>query len=597
MNTVDNKQTAVQSLGISLGDIYYVLFRQKLKIVLFSALGVLAATGFYWAKPPLYQSEAKLFILYVVTTTVPKLAGPEANVKTPDERGENIMNSEVEILTSLDLVKDTARAYGPEKILAKAGGGNDLDKAAMLIKSNLIVETPKRSDVIRVVLQHPDPEVVTPVLTLLIDNYIKKHIEIHRAVGIIHDLLTQETDQMRSRLEQTEQELHTAKSKADVLSLDDARRAYTDQISEIRRNILSAAAELAERQAEFQEMRKVSVVPARPATVAPATAPASTPPPPEMRVKPDDEYQNVMARLDFLWKRKMELRTQYTENSVLVKGINDQIVEAEKRKRQLEAANPSLTMISVPTSAPATTPASTPASAPGSAVAYSQSTTSYDPLTEAAKIMALQTRIKILNAQLDQIRAETSKFDEKGDIISELQRKKELQEASYRFYANSLEQARIEEALGAGKVLNINKIQTPSPPFRDWFITLRLMATIIMGGILGGIALAFVSDLYLDRSVRRPVDIEKKLRLPLLLTIRDIGWFGRRRVAKATQRMLQRTDASAGGGLSEETAGLVPKLFNDPLLPFYEALRDRLDQRLESRNLVHKPKFIGVTSR
>ena len=168
---------------------------------------------------------------------------------------------------------------------------------------------------------------------------------------------------MRSRIEQTEQELHTAKSKADVLSLDDARRAYTDQISEIRRNILSAAAELAERQAEFQEMRKVSGVPARPATVAPATAPASTPPPPEMRVKPEDEYQNVMARLDFLWKRKMELRTQYTENSVLVKGINDQIVEAEKRKRQLEAANPSLTMISVPTSAPATTPASTPASA------------------------------------------------------------------------------------------------------------------------------------------------------------------------------------------------------------------------------------------
>jgi len=597
VNTVDNKQTAAPSLGISLGDIYYVLFRQKLKIVLFSALGVLAATGFYWAKPPLFQSEAKLFILYVVTTQVPKLSGPEANVKTPDERGENIMNSEVEILTSMDLVQQTVDTFGADKILAKAGGGDDRIRAAAFIKSNLTVETPKRSDVIRVVLQHPDPQVVQPVLSSLIDNYIKRHIEIHRAVGIIHDLLTQETDQMRLRLEQTEQELHTAKSKADVLSLDDARRAYTDQISEIRRNILSAAAELAERQAEFQEMRKTSVVPVvRPATVAPTTAPPSTPPPPELRMKPDDEYQHVLERLDFLRKKKMELRTQYTEHSVLVKGINDQIVEAENRKRQLEAANPSLTMISIPTATPAATPASAPASAPGSAVAYPQPATSYDSVTESAKIMALQTRIKILNAQLDQIRIETSRFDEKGDIINELQRKKELQEASYRFYANSLEQARIEEALGAGKVLNINKIQTPSPPFRDWFVTLRLLATIVMGGILAGIALAFVSDLYLDRSIRRPVDVEKKLRLPLLLTIRDIGWFGRRRVAKANQRMLQRTDASAGGGLSEETAGLVPKLFNDPLLPFYEALRDRLDQRLESRNLDHKPKFIGVTA-
>jgi polysaccharide biosynthesis transport protein len=597
VNTVDNKQTAVQGLGISLGDIYYVLFRQKLKIVLLSAMGILASTGFYMFKPPLYQSEAKLFILYVVTTQVPKMAGPEANVKSPDERGENIMNSEVEILTSLDLIKQTVTTITPEKILAKAGGGNDPDKAAALVKSNLIVETGKRSDVIRVVFQHPDPDVVRPFLGDLIENYIKRHIEIHRAVGIIHEFLTQETDQMRSRLEQTEQELHNAKSKADVLSLDDAKRSYTDQISDIRRNILSATAELAERQAELQEMRKSMAAPVRVPVVTPVTstvpaAPAGTPPP-EVRIKPDDEYQSVVERLDFLRKRKLELRTQYTEGSVLVKGINDQIVEAEKRKRQLEAANPGLTMISVPSATAA--PAAAPVAAPTTTVVYPQAASSYDPVTEAARIMALQTRIKILNAQLDQIRAETAKFDEKGDLISELQRKKDLQEASYRFYASNLEQARIEEALGAGKVLNIHKVQTPSPPTRDWFITIRIMGMIVGAGILAGLVLAFVSDMYLDRSVRRPVDVEKKLRLPLLLTIRDIGWFGRRRVAKATQRMMQHTDAGAGG-LAEQTAGLVPKLFSDPLLPFYETLRDRLDQRLESRNIVHKPKFIGITA-
>ncbi len=576
-----------------MGDIYYVLFRQNLKIVFMVFFFVLGSTGFYTFKPPLYQSEAKLFILYVVTAQVPKLAGPESNVKTPDERGENIMNSEVEILTSLDLIKQTVVAYGPDKVLARAGGGSDPDKAAAIIKGNLIVETAKRSDVIRVVLQHSDAEVVKPVLTLLIENYIKRHIEIHRAVGIIHDLLTQETDQMRSRLEQTEKELHDVKSKADVLSFDDARRAYTDQISEIRRNILSAAAELAERQAEFQEIRKGAAAKAHASLPPPSATPsaAATPPPPEMRVKPDDEYQSVSERLDFLRKRKMELRTQYTENSVLVKGINDQIIEAEKRKRQLEAANPALTMIGASTP----TPASTPASASTQTVIIPQTGATYDPVTESARIMALQTRIKILNAQLDQIRAETSKFDEKGDLISELQRRKELQEASYRFYANSLEQARIEEALGAGKVLNINKIQTPSPPMRDWLVTLRVMAMLVMGGVVVGLVLAFVSDMYLDRSVRRPADVEKKLRLPLLVTIRDIGWFGRRRVAKATQRLRQHTDASAGS-LTEQTAGLVPRLFNDPLLPFYETLRDRLDQRLERRNVTHKPKFVGVTA-
>src|SRR5438445_205325 len=73
--------------------------------------------------------------------------------KPPDELGENIINSELEILTSLDLAQEvvTKQDIGPEKILAKAGGGADPQRAAALIRKGLIVDVPKRSSVIRLV--------------------------------------------------------------------------------------------------------------------------------------------------------------------------------------------------------------------------------------------------------------------------------------------------------------------------------------------------------------------------------------------------------------------------------------------------------------
>lgn len=591
MNTAHNKQEMIQGFGLTLGDVYYVLFRQKWWITFLSALGVLGAVGFFWINPPAYQSEAKLFILYVLDTTVPKLASPESRVKSPDERGENIINSEIEILTSMDLVQQTVDVFGPERVLAKAGGGKDRIKAATLIKNNLIVESPKRSDVIRIVLQHRDPEVVQPILGALIENYIKKHLEIHRAVGIIGEFLTQETDQMRSRLAQTEQELRAAKVKADVLSLDDARRTFSDQIAQIRQMIFSAEAELVERQAQLQEMKRSVLPAAKPSVAAPVTRTPDTRAP-ETRMRPDDEYMAILTRLELLRKRREEFLTQYTSGSSLVRGINDQIAEAEKIKKKLEAANPGLIALSLPpqptSAAPTPVPEVTPTVAAPS--------TTFDPVVESARITALQSRIKVLNAQLDRIRVEGSQFDEKGSMLSELQRKKELQEASYRFYANSLEQARVEEALGAGKVLNINKIQQPSPPFRDWFVFLRIAITIVVAGVGAGVAMAFLVDMYLDRSVKRPVDVEKKLRLPLLLSIRDIGWFGRRHVAKAAAKLMSDVAPVADGSAPAESGTLVTKLLSDPLLPFYEALKDRLDQRLESRGVVSKPKLIGLTS-
>jgi len=108
------------------------------------------------------------------------------------------------------------------------------------------------------VFQHPDAGIVQPVLKGLIDSYLKKHAEVHQSRRTSDDFLTQQTDQLRSRLAQTDQELRKARNKAGVISLDDTKKAYTEQIAKIRQDLFAAEADLAERRAALQEVQRLS---------------------------------------------------------------------------------------------------------------------------------------------------------------------------------------------------------------------------------------------------------------------------------------------------------------------------------------------------
>ncbi len=89
--------------SITLNDVYYVLFRHKWMILGFAAAGILVAAIFYLALPTTYSSEAKLLVRYVMENRSMAAPTEKDQVKSPDSRGETIINSELEILTSLDL--------------------------------------------------------------------------------------------------------------------------------------------------------------------------------------------------------------------------------------------------------------------------------------------------------------------------------------------------------------------------------------------------------------------------------------------------------------------------------------------------------------
>ncbi len=95
----------------------------------------------------------------------------------------------------------------------------------------------------------------------------------------------------------------------------------------------------------------------------------------------------------------------------------------------------------------------------------------------------------------------------------------QLAEASYRAYAGNLEQARIDHALEANRISNVNIVQPPSlveKPTRPKPLLVICLALVAWVG--GSLGLAFGSE-YLDHSLKTPHEVEQRLGLPVLASI------------------------------------------------------------------------------
>jgi succinoglycan biosynthesis transport protein ExoP len=561
---MNSKQQDAQSGGMSLGDIYFTLFRHKWKILLFSALGFLAALALLIFKPPLYESKTELDILYVVQGKSFSQPGEDANTVPLNGHGYDIILTELKILQSLDVVMGAVQTVGAEKILAKTGGGNNTNEAASLIAKNLIVESSPGSSVIDVTLQHPDPVMVQPILSEIIACYFRKHTQVHLGSVMSGDYSIQETNRLYKALAQTKEELKNAKNIAGVFSIDAADKSYEEQLSQIRTKLFAAQAELVERKEVLKEMSN-----------ALSSILESTNTGIEISTDKVDEYRNVCTRLGLLRKKEQELLLQYTDQSVPIKDLRAQIAGNETFKKKLEIEEPRLTTFGVSLGAT-------------DHPAFSLS-------DNAAQISALEARIKILNSQLGQIQNDAAKIDESKTTISELEQRQHRQEAELEYFLRNLEQARIDTMIGAGKAPNIGIIQSPSCPVKHWSKKLQKMAAILaVGGIAIGLVLAFLIEMFLDRSLKRPVEIEAKLGLPLFISIPDFTQNGYP-LAKIKGKDPLLLTETAGKDVSENAA-LAPWNRQHPLRRFCEGLRDRLIVHFEVKNVTRNPKLVAVTS-
>lgn len=227
-------RTEPEHSSFNLGNILFAIFKWKRTILGFTLGGILAAASVYFFYPKVYESDARLLVRYVLERSgfdpVDGLTGQSGRGGT-GLTNDGVIAAEVAILTSWDLSVQVAEALGPNRVLPDVKAPSVVGAAAA-INSGLATTTAKNSNIIGVSYQNGKPEVATTVLNELVTRYFTKHLEVHRSAGAF-DFVSQQSDQIRARLNQTEDALKALKGKAGVMSLKDSMDSLSAQSSRL----------------------------------------------------------------------------------------------------------------------------------------------------------------------------------------------------------------------------------------------------------------------------------------------------------------------------------------------------------------------------
>ncbi len=355
------------------------------------------------------------------------------------------------------------------------------------------------------------------------------------------------------------------------MSLDESKRSYQAQIAKLTDELLSAEAELAERKAVLGDTTTNAVA----AISDTDTSQASVPP------EKVSDYTAATAQLENLRQRERELLLQFTGAHPQVRALRNQIAELTGQKSALEREYPALMNLGLAT------------------IQNNTNSFGVDIASEVTRIKALSARVHVIGILLSNVQGEASSVMALEPAIAELQRRRDSEEANYRYYLSTIEQARMGETLGPGKVTNMSVVESPTPPYLDKKKLMKPLFGLFAGCVACGLGLAFLIDFGLNRKIRRSADIKRLLRLPVFLTIPDTSWTGRFRLRwPSFNRNRKSRSAAQPAGKGEEPSIESALAVWDPshhLQSHAEGLRERLITYFEINNLTHKPKLVAVT--
>jgi len=551
--------TEQQPAGFSIGLVWFVLFRRIRLVAAFLVVGLVAALGVWFFKLPVYRSTAALMVPYVSDAVISSPGNP--GVVRTSTSGDNLINAEVRVLRSFDLCEKVARSIGPEKLAPGAPSAVRLTKASEAIIKNLNVEVTPKSIIIEVAFDHPDSSVVQPVLENLIQRYFERHYELHEPYRGSETNLIQRKFEAQTRLQEADRALRDLKAEAGIISsVEEARKSYASQATRLESELMEAKSQLALQRALFKDNADP-----KPTNAVPVNLEGRVPE--EARI----EFRDLTYELEAWRARYADLRNKQMllDEDRTVKAVKEKVAETEMRRKKLLQEHPMLAAMNVPMVNPGT-PATT-------------------VFTEMDKREGFQARIKVLDDSLNLVRNSALKLEQLEPSIAEAQRRRESEETILKGITTALDRRRFNTTEGSANSPNISVVQAPTPAAKVASKRLKTMGLLFGGCVGGGLGLAFFLELFVDRTVKRPSEIEPNFKLPLLM---------------AVPAMHDAPNSTPKGepGASGNAKALVPA--SDSFVPawspmhfihpYTDALSNRVAMYFEF--VKRKPKLVGVTS-
>lgn len=382
--------------------------------------------------PTKYESQMKFLVgderPDLVITPKDDKAAPQQ-----EELAEIRVNSEVELLTSLDVLRQVVLKSHliPESGTAAAAPSPiSLDKAVHSLERHLEITPVKKSDIITVAYRAKSPEVAHAVLKNLAEIYLGTHLSAHTSPGSFK-FFSDQADMYSERLAQSEEQLRRFRQAHASLIQPDEKDALTQRMMDAQAALDAAEAQEAEYRNRVREARHIL-----PALKSRVTGPVRTSPQTALIAQLD-------AMLTQLQNRRTEMVTKFQPNDRLVVELDTEI---QSTKAALDKA---------------TADASVERVTDLNQVRVEAEKGLGDSQVTLAGVKARRKRLAML---MNDYRKRMYSLAGAATENDRLTRQVKEDEDNYLLYSKKREEARISESLDQQRITNVSLVQAPTLP-------------------------------------------------------------------------------------------------------------------------------------
>jgi uncharacterized protein involved in exopolysaccharide biosynthesis len=488
----------------TLRDLAAVMFRHR-RLMVLSFFGVLlGASVTAVLQPNRYEAGVKIL---VKRERVDPLVTSDASTQSQFAPGvtEEELNSEVELLKSRDMLEKVVlacdlqqqRRSGMSRVLGVISGrmvnpspekGMQIAIAVDMLQKTLGVEVVKKSNLIAVNYESPDPELAGRILTALTNFYLEKHLAVHRPPGAF-DFFQQETQRYRKGLDDAEARLVSFTHGGAPVSAKLEKEVALQKLAEFDGTLKQTLASIAETQQRIRVLQEqTATIPTRMVTQVHNADDAAL-------------LSQIRSNLLTLELKRTELLGKFEPSYRPVQEVDAQIAQT---RVTLAAAEKSQ---------------------------LHDETTDRDPTYEwvreeltksKADLASLQARAKATAMTVRLYRENARSLEQNEVIQDDLTRTVKATEDNYLLYLRKEEEARISDALDRKRIINVAVAEAASVPALP---SNHRSMTVVVGLLLAtltSVGLAFASD-YMDPTFRTPDEVSSFLNTPVLATMSQNG--------------------------------------------------------------------------
>lgn len=484
--------TGLGGNSISIRDGAVALFRRK-ALVLFIFVAVVLGTGVVtFLLPNKYDSRIKILVKNQrvdVAITPEQTSGAPAPA-VDNEVSENQINSEIELLTSKDLltqvVKDTGLANSEQGWLNRGGSPDvKIERAVNRLAKDLVITPVRKANVITITYSSNSPQLSAAVLKKVGELYLEKHLKLNHPTGA-SDFFTQRADEYETQLRQSEQQMTDFQQSNNLVILSQQKELTLQKTAEAKSKLMESEAALNEATNRIRRVeQQLASIPKRIVT--------------QKRQLPNQySAERLNTMIVELENRRTQLLTKFRPEDRLVREVDEQI---RMTRDALEKAEQKTSV---------------------------EENTDLNPLRQTLETELSRARLDqsgararrdTLSGQLAQYEGALKKLE--GDTVkhNDLQRQVKESEDNYQLYAKKREEARIADELDRQKITNVSiaeaatVAQIPSSPNRS----MNLALGVLLAGFLS-LSSVFSAEMLSD-AVHTPRQLEAFTGAKVLATV------------------------------------------------------------------------------